>query len=168
MESDRQERADRYYRECHQMAIRVLLGEDMAMDRIADELAKAAKKYRLPLSDAEIRKEFLRVFLGILWQRLESVYRNFSENAVFEERLDVWADAFLKIRRPIALLELINRHMKESPRLPLLCDIYQQLKAEDMGMIRPAETKSGGATPGLAQRLLLEWKEKRQGDKKCG
>lgn len=165
MERDREEE---FYKACHQISVRLMTGEDMAMDQIADKLLSLAKKLGLELSDTECRKIFLRVFIGIIWQRLESAYCTFSSNAVFEERLLIWLEAFLQIRRPIILHELTSRHIRENPRPPLLCDIYQRLSADDLGIIRPAQAQSEGSTPGYAQRLFEEWKEKRKLEKKNG
>lgn len=163
------DRKDAFYKACHQMAVNVIIGEDRPMDQIVDKLLGLAQKIRLPFSDAEIRKEFLRVFLGILWQRLESAYCAFSDNAVFEERLEVWVETFLNIRRPATLYELISRHMRENPRPPLLCDIYQRLSCEDLGIARPASNDCGeGASPGYAQKLFDEWMEKRNQERKNG
>lgn len=144
--------------------------EDPHILQIEDELEALARKLGQPEPDRRsLRLAFMRAFLGSCWQRLEAHYGYYAGAKAFELRLDVWCEAFGDIARPLRLLELLNLHMEESPRQPVISDIARRLGKNER-LSEPARGDAQNAarpkaethTPGFGRRTIEEWLAQRR------
>lgn len=148
------------------LAWRVLAeGRNLHILEVEDRLCHMAKSLGCEKPDRELlRRFFLRVLLGICWERLEAVYGFYAEPWAFEQRLDAWVEAMIDIARPLRIVELLQAHCAGNPRLPVIHDIAGQLGARDFAK-RPAEEErpcEEGSTPGFARKQFAEWLQKQR------
>ena len=143
----------------------MLFHEDLHIYEIEDRLEALARKLGQPEPDRLLlRRAFMRVYIGLCWQRIEAHYGFFAGATAFEQRLDAWVDAFMDLARPLRLLELFGSHMNEKPRMPLIRDIARQIgQAERLrGPVQEEPEKRGKSTPGYGQQLISEWLARRR------
>ena len=136
-------------------------GANPHIDDIAAALLACCRQCCIGAERSQLVRLWYLAYFRALMEMIRVNYSLFTKKADNADRALAWTEAFVNVSRPARIKQIVDRHFRQSAKMPLICDIEAQLRESDRPALTPGQTEAAGVfTPGFGRRLYFENRSK--------